>query len=147
MQTAALVTDADPTVERVFADFLSTLVAHSQSLASDVARARLECLAADAMHHMCVALPTLTRFVRATGVERVLAHEAYLSVLQILIAAASAGTRESTALQAAARTLLDALTPFVSRADTGLRAALLEGYTTSSQSSLRRRNGSVAGES
>ena len=104
----------------------------------------------DAVHHVCVALAWVERFAADARAphdafdhmdepSRVLAHEAYLAVVALGVEvqrAAEPGAGEGggavpAGLVAAARwavdDVLDALSPFVCRADDALRATTLDG--------------------
>jgi hypothetical protein len=108
-------------------------------------RAGLRHVMADARHHVCEVIADLDEVARHaqplrphTVVDllgegtRVLAHEAYLSVLslgQLLRRATEDGLAPVPDLelaQAATARLLDELTPYISRADDALRRVLLD---------------------
>lgn len=105
----------------------------------DHERASLRHTAGDIRHHVCAALACLddlplgtARYERLDGEARVLAHEAYLSVLalgQLLLRATVDRLAADVAIsraQGAVEHMLDVLAPFVSRADDALRRVLLE---------------------
>jgi hypothetical protein len=131
---------ADRHVERTFGQLMEAVVRteivwsdpRSDDEAARIEAARLETLSMDVMHHVCAAMPGLTKYVRANGTERTLAREAYLSVLGVLAMTTRICEREAVPaiaienVQEAAQGLLDALVPYVTGAETGLRLALLE---------------------
>ena len=96
----------------------------------------------DIIHHVCSAAthvealpPELAHYDQLSGEARVLAHEAYLSVLalgQLLLRAVEDQLADGIAIartQVEVDEMLDMLTPLVSRADDGLRRVLLEGMS------------------
>jgi len=131
---------ADREVERSFGQLMEAVVKteivwtdpRSDDEAARIEAARLETLSMDVMHHVCAAMPGLTRYLRANSTERTLAREAYLSVLGLLAMTTRITEREVEpvlaveTVQEAAQALLDALVPYVTGAETGLRLALLE---------------------
>ncbi len=131
---------ADREVERSFGQLMEAVVKteivwtdpRSDDEAARIEAARLETLSMDVMHHVCAAMPGLTKYLRANGTERTLAREAYLSVLGLLAMTTRITERDVEPVvaienvQEAAQGLLDALVPYVTGAETGLRLALLE---------------------
>ncbi len=123
----------DQEAERAFGDLVETLVlVRIEWPGPHVTIHRLEFLTSDLTHHVCLALPLLTPFARAAAAEHLLAREAYLSGLQILLFAGGLVDADPTLaatlgpVLVKARALLDALEPYVSRADVGLRLTLLD---------------------
>lgn len=122
-----------------FDDLLRELVRLDRAWTSDRERAGLRHAAADIRHHACAALahldglePADARYERLDGAARVLAHEAFLSVLalgQLLLRAIEDRLADAVAIahaQCAVDRMLDVLGPFTSRADHALRRVLLE---------------------
>lgn len=100
---------------------------------TEVAGARLDHVTLDVVHHVTMALPGLTPVDGAPSVERVLAREAYISVLRVLmttsaIIEAEPETRDPLErMRTAARAMLDRLSPYVGRSEPALKALLVEG--------------------
>ena len=100
----------------------------------------LRAILGDARHHLCHAFVVLEpcdpSYDALTDGAKILAHEAYLSVIAIgqLLAHARDDLFATTAGiecgEHGVEVMLDELSPFVSRADTALRRVLLEGETT-----------------
>jgi hypothetical protein len=122
-----------------FDELQHELVRLDASWTSERERAGLRFAASDIRHHVCVALACLddlpaelARYDRLDVEGRILAHEAYLAVLalgQLLLRAIVDALADGVAIaraQCAVDQLLDALSPFVSRADDALRRVLLE---------------------
>jgi hypothetical protein len=99
---------------------------------SDVAGGRLDQLTLDVVHHVTMALPGLTPVGEAPAVERVLAREAYIAVLRVLMQTSSILESEPEMRDAlgrmrdSAREMLDRLSPYVGRSEPALRALLVE---------------------
>jgi hypothetical protein len=85
----ALDSFGDPKVERAFEVLYETIgTAQLAWVGSEVAGVRLDDAMSDMLHHLCMAIPGLNPIETAPEVERMLAREAYLSVLQISTVAA-----------------------------------------------------------
>ena len=126
-------------LSHAFDDLLDELVRLDRSWVCERERAGLRFAASDIRHHVCVALVCLddlpaeiARYDRLDTEGRILAHEAYLAVLalgQLLLRAIVDKLADAAAIaraQCAVDHMLDALSPFVSRADDALRRVLLE---------------------
>lgn len=126
-------------LSNAFDDLLNELVRLDRSWICERERAGLRFAASDIRHHVCVALvriddlpAAIARYDRLDAGGRILAHEAYLAVLalgQLLLRAVVDRLAENVAIaraQCAVEHMLDALSPFVSRADDALRRVLLE---------------------
>ncbi len=122
-----------------FDDLLHELVRLDHQWTSDRERAGLHYTQGDIIHHVCGAIaavedlpPELAHYERLDGAARILAHEAYLSVLalgQLLLRAIEDNLADSLAVaraQCEVDAMLDMLAPLVSRADAALRRVLLE---------------------
>ena len=122
-----------------FDDLVHELLVLDRVWTCEREHASLRHAAADLRHHLCAALVVLdhvpaahARYDVLGAEQRVLAHEAYLSVLalgQLLLRAIADGlapTVEIARVQCAVDQLLDLLTPLVCRADDALRRVLLE---------------------
>jgi hypothetical protein len=122
-----------------FDDLQHELVRLDRGWTCNRERASLRYTAADIRHHVCAALawlddipPDVARYDRLDGEARILAHEAFLSVLalgQLLLRAIADKLANEVAIaraQCAVEHMLDVLAPLVSRADDALRRVLLE---------------------
>jgi hypothetical protein len=125
-----------------FDDLVDELLALDGAWTCDRERASLRHAAADLRHHLCAALvvlehlpPERARYDALEGDARVLAHEAYLSVLalgQLLLRAIEDELAPGVVIarvQFAVDKLLDLLAPLVTRADEVLRRVLLEAVS------------------
>lgn len=125
-----------------FDDLLHELVRLDHKWTSDRERAGLHFTQGDIIHHVCALIaavddlpPELAHHERLDGEARILAHEAYLSVLalgQLLLRAIEDNLAESLAVaraQCEVDAMLDMLAPLVSRADAALRRVLLENVS------------------
>ncbi|MBA3501880.1 MAG: hypothetical protein M4D80_28175 [Myxococcota bacterium] len=126
-------------LSNAFDDLQHELVRLDAGWTCERERAGLRYTASDIRHHACAALvwldelaPEVARYERLDAEARILAHEAYLSVLalgQLLLRAIADGLADGVAIaraQCAVDHMLDSLSPFVSRADDALRRVLLE---------------------
>lgn len=122
MMSLAVALDSfgDVSVERAFETLYETLTAAQIGWrGSEVAEARLDHAMADMLHHVSMAIPGLAPAEAAPEVERLLAREAYLSVMQVTTLAVSIGYAEPAMQRAleptrtAAHALLDRLSPYV----------------------------------
>src|SRR5688572_17645887 len=111
-----------------FDQLVYQIVALENAWTCDRERASLCHASADLRHHMCAALVRLDdnqfgSYETIDGEAKILAHEAFLSVLalgQLLVRAADDGLADERAIdntRDAVDHTLDLLTPFVSRAD------------------------------
>ena len=133
------------TMSEAFDHLLLEMVALEQAWSCDRERSGLRHAAGDVRHHVCSALAFLDDMLRNAerpaphamhevidDARKVLAHEAYLSALslgQLLRRASEDRLADAAAIergQRAVARLLDELTPYVSRADDGLRRVLLD---------------------
>lgn len=135
---SAAMTFATP-LSNAFDDLQHELVRLDRGWTCDRERSSLRHTAGDLRHHVCAALaclddlpPETARYDRLAGEARILAHEAFLSVLalgQLLLRAIADRLADEVAIaraQCAVEHLLDGLAPFVCRADDALRRVLLE---------------------
>ena len=124
-------------ISLAFDDLVSALVALECEWTCDHERASLRYTAGDIRHHMCAALAFLeaspaTTYEGLNGESKILAHEAFLSVLalgQLLLRAIEEQLAPAVAIaqaQCAVDVVLDLFVPLVSRADEALRRVLLE---------------------
>lgn len=123
----------DPDAEAAFRELHEALLdAQWGWEGSDAAGARLDLLTLDVVHHATMALPGLTPLAVAAAVERMLAREAYVAVLRVLVLTSSIIETEATMreplgrMRDAARAMLDRLSPYVGRSEPALRALLVE---------------------
>ena len=125
-----------------FDDLQRELIALDLAWTCERERASLRHAAADLRHHVCVALvaledlpPDRAHYDRLSGEARILAHEAFLSVLalgQLLLRAIAERLAPDVPIarvQQEVERLLDLFAPFTSRADDALRRVLLEDVT------------------
>jgi hypothetical protein len=136
---------SESTLSEAFDDLLATILALERAWTCQRERAGLRHAAGDVRHHVCAVIAELdehahdvrprhphSRFDTLGAGTRVLAHEAFLSVLslgQLLRRAAEDGLAaagEIAAAQRAVAAILDELTPYISRADDALRRVLLD---------------------
>jgi len=126
-------------LSNAFDDLQRELLHLDRGWTCDRERASLRHAAGDIRHHVCAALawlddlpPETARYDLLDGEARVLAHEAFLSVLalgQLLLRAIEDRLANEVAIarvQCAVDRMLDVVAPFVSRADDALRRVLLE---------------------
>ena len=122
-----------------FDDLQRELIALDRAWTCLHERASLRHAAADLRHHLCALLacadelpPDRARYDALDGETRILAHEAFLSVLalgQLLLRAIDDRLAPELAIaqmQLSVEHMLDLLAPLVSRADDALRRVLLE---------------------
>ena len=120
-----------------FEDLHHELIAFDQAWTCPHERASLRHAAADLRHHLCALLavdlpPERARYDALDGESRILAHEAFLSVLalgQLLLRAIDDRLAPEIAIarmQIVVDRMLDLLAPLVSRADDALRRVLLD---------------------
>jgi hypothetical protein len=123
-------------LERAFEELQERLIELDVAWKPGEERGGLRFLTGDLIHHVCMArsfLDGADGYEHLDWTQRVLAREAFLSVIafgQLVHNALEAKSVSADVLERArlaASGMLDALMPFVGRADAALRASLLEG--------------------
>ncbi len=125
------------TLTEAFQQFTRDMIDLERNWSDDRELSGLRCALGDARHHLCHAFVVLEAteagYDRLDQGAKILAHEAFLSVLgvgQLVVRATEDDLATGLGLERGTRgveIMLDHLMPYVSRADAALRRTLLDG--------------------